>query len=167
MKHRPPFFFRLQVHKVLSIKEAGVIRAVVRTPHLTGAVGDFWKRAKHDSRLIGDPDAFVRPRARRKRIPYPEGTFIQVWQKFGTDDAAECEVTPNRHHQRAYSDCDRAAANRPAESLAISSTDIGHHGFTPFVGALGKGETCQYGCDKDREEQCPQQRESYGPSHGM
>ena len=96
MKDRPPFFFRLQIHEVLGVKKAGVIRSVIRTPHLAGALRYFGKRAKHDSRLIRDPDAFVRAGAGRKRAAHPERAFIQMRQKFGTDGAAEGEVTPQQ-----------------------------------------------------------------------
>src|SRR5580704_10455549 len=138
MKHRAPFFFRLQVHEVLSVKEAGVVRSIIRTPHLAGAIRYFRKRAKYDSRLVGDPDAFVRARAGGKSTANPQSALIQMGQKFGTDGAAECEVTCNGHHQCACSDCDRATANCPAQGLTISFTDVGHHWVTPFASSVGE-----------------------------
>ena len=38
VKDRPPLLFRFQVHEVLGVKEAGVIRSVIWTPYLAGAL---------------------------------------------------------------------------------------------------------------------------------
>ena len=100
VKHRPPLFFRLQVDEVFGIKEAGVIRSVIGTAHLAGALRHFGERAEHDSRLVRDPDTLVRPGAGRKRAAHPQCAFIEVGQEFRTDDAAEREDKPPRDQQQ-------------------------------------------------------------------
>ncbi len=82
MECRAPLLFRFQVNEVLGVEKPGVVGSIVRTPDLAGALRDFRERAKHDSRLIGDPDALVRPGAGRKRAAHPECAFIQMGQEI-------------------------------------------------------------------------------------
>ena len=108
MEDGPPLLFRFQVDEVFGVKEAGVIGSVVRTPHLAGALRHFGKGAQHDSRLVRDPDPLVRAGAGRKRAANPECAFVEVRQEFGTDDAAESQVSREDHqeHARTYGDHD-------------------------------------------------------------
>ena len=119
MKDRPPFFLRLQIDEVFGIEKAGRIRAVIRPSGLTGALRDFGKRAKNDSRLIRHPDTFVRPGAGRKRAPHPERAFIQVGQEFGTDDAAEREVKRKEKPDHADTQHQPTPANRPPDRASV------------------------------------------------
>ena len=52
MKGRPPLFLGLQVDEVFGIEEAGRVGPVIRTPRLTGALGNFGKGAKQMPGLI-------------------------------------------------------------------------------------------------------------------
>ena len=156
VKNGAPFFFRLEINEEFGVEETGVVRSVIGTAYLAGASRYFRKRAKYDSSLVGDADTFVRAGAGGKRAAYPERAFIQVRQKFRTDDAAEREVTANGRQKHAHADCDRTPVNRPTESIAVSVTHISHHWVTPFAGPLGEGETCQHGRNQNREQQCAQ-----------
>src|SRR5208282_1353834 len=88
-------------------------------------------------------------------------------QEFGTDDAAEGEKISKDHQKPAHTYCDHTMANGPAEGIAISFGHVGHDWVAPFVCPLRERKTGEYGCDQDREQQRPQQREGYGPSHGV
>ena len=167
VKDGPPLFFRLEINEVFGIEEAGCIRAVIRTPRLTGALRDLGKRAKHDSGLVRYPDPLVRSGAGRERATHPECTFIQVGQKFGTDDAAEGEVNRDEKPEHAHTDREHTPANGPSNGGAVLLGQEVHDGVVPFLRSLLEGETGQHGRDQNREEQRPQQRKGDGPGHGM
>ena len=167
VKHRPPFFFRLEVDEEFGIKKAGRVGAVIRTAHLAGTLRHFGKRAQHDASLVRDPDALVRAGAGRKRAAHPERAFIEVRQKFRTDGAAEGEITsdgPSSTHTPMVIARWRMA-QRTRDAIALNQ-EI-HDRVMPFVRSLRESETCQHGRDHDREQQCPEQRKGYRPCHGM
>src|SRR5580693_8199863 len=81
-----PLLFRLQIHKVLGVEKSCSVGSVIRPPHLTGALGDFWKRTQQRPRAIRQGDAFGLAGARRKSAAYPDGAFIQMRQELRTDN---------------------------------------------------------------------------------
>src|SRR5208283_5216520 len=92
VKHGAPLFLRLQADVVFGVEKAGCIRAVVRTPRLTGAFGNLGKSAKYDSGLVRQADTFAGSRARSESTAHPKRAFIQVRKELGTDDTTQCKI---------------------------------------------------------------------------
>ena len=167
MEDWTPLFFGLQIDEILGIKKAGGIGSVIGTPHLAGALRHLGKRAKHDSGLVRDADTLVRPSAGRKRAAHPKRAFIQVRQKFGADHAAEGEVNRHDKPEHAHSDRERTPADGPTNRAAIPFRQEVHDWVMPFLRSFRERETCQHGCDQNREDQRPEQRKGDRPGHGM
>src|SRR5580658_5007061 len=166
MKSRPPLFFGLEVDKIFRIEEAGGVGPVVRTAGLAGALGDFGPRAKNEPRLIHQPDAFGRSGAGSKRPAYPQGAFIQMWQKFGADYASQPKIESNSQAGNSSSDCEESQLNGDFQGLAIDNSEPVHHRVVPLPRALREKHAGECGCDEQGKDDGAQQSERYGPGHG-
>jgi hypothetical protein len=167
MEDRSPFFLWFQVNEIFGVEKAGGVRAVVGAADLAGALGNLWKRAKHNAGLIGNPDAFVGAGAGGESAAHPESAFIEMGQEFRADNAAEGEKISQQNHKQADTDGDVAMANGPSNGKAVSLNQKVQDGVAPFFGAFGEGETAKDGGDHNGEQQGAQQGECYRPGHGM
>src|SRR5262249_19021478 len=89
MKAGTPLLLRFQADVIFSVEKAGRIRSVIRTAHLTGAFGNFRKRAEQYSSQIGQSDPFRRPRAGGEGAATPDRALAQVRKESGTDPGRE------------------------------------------------------------------------------
>ena len=82
-------FFRLEVHEIFGVEEAGGVCAVVGAADLAGYQGDFGKRGEDVAGLVGDADAFGGAGAGGQGAADPDGAFVEVGEEFGANHAAD------------------------------------------------------------------------------
>src|SRR6202007_683985 len=89
-----------EVHKIFGVVETAGVATVVRPPDLTHHLGDFGKLRENESRAFHGVDAGIWAGARGECSAHPDGTLVQMRQKFRADETSHCEIE-HRHDQRA------------------------------------------------------------------
>src|SRR5258708_22143412 len=99
LKGGTPLFLGLEVHVEFDIEEPRRVDAVIGTPYLTGTFGGLGKRAKDQTRLIGDPDSLAWTGAGSKRPAHPQRALIQVRKEFRSNQSADRQIDRARQTQ--------------------------------------------------------------------
>src|SRR5271157_123092 len=92
MEYRPPLVLGLQVDEVLGIGEESRVRTVVGTADLCNHLRHLGETGKHPASTRGDFFALREACARRQSAASPDGAFIQVRKKLGSDFARPDQV---------------------------------------------------------------------------
>ena len=91
MEFRAPFLARQKIDEEFGVVETAGVAAVVGASDLTDDQPDLRKTGEHDARVLCHGDARGGSCAGRECAAYPDGAFIEVRKKFGTDDSAQGE----------------------------------------------------------------------------
>src|SRR6202041_110433 len=167
MENRAPFVLRLQVNEIFRVTEASCVRTVVGRSGLRHHRGNFRKRRENESRLIGKSCALCVAGAVGKRSARPDGAFVQMRQKLRADDPAEGQKNRNDEGSDSDTHCEDPMLDCPAKRPAISIREESQYRIPPLLDLAAEKQTCQHWSDQDGESHGTEQRERYGPGHGL
>ncbi len=154
VKHRPPFFLRFEIYEIFGVEKTGRVGAVIGPSHLACRHGDFGKRSQNDAGLICNADALCRSRAWGKCPPNPNGAFIEMWEEFRANDAADHQKNGNRKRGCSHTHRYAAMLDCPTNPDAIPLPEELHDRVVPFTHAMAELRESKDRRNQDGKDQC-------------